>query len=207
MLVDGLDGGGGLELSPHPSPRKQMFESQSRRRNKASMRAWAAGTLLLLLAVAASVASAQDILQNNNFIQDHDAAHKFGCGCMEYWTCVMRCPAITSWFLLELCRIHSLRIVIPIPWQISTNYVELESELEFKRNQKKNCSLIYNSSFQAEELQVTIPDFEKSTQLYTEAKVDVTQEIEQRAQWSAPAWTACCALCSISCVTSTLASV
>jgi len=52
--------------------------------------AWAAGTLLLLLAVAASVASAQDILQNNNFIQDHDAAHKFGCGCMEYWTCVMR---------------------------------------------------------------------------------------------------------------------
>ena len=43
--------------------------------------------------------------------------------------------------------------------------------------------------------------------LYTEAKVDVTQEIEQRAQWSAPAWSACCALCSISCVTSTLASV
>ena len=42
---------------------------------------------------------------------------------------------------------------------------------------------------------------------YTEAKVDVTQEIEQRAQWSAPAWAACCALCSISCVTSTLASV
>ena len=42
---------------------------------------------------------------------------------------------------------------------------------------------------------------------YTEAKVDVTQEIEQRAQWSAPPWAACCALCSISCVTSTLASV
>ena len=42
---------------------------------------------------------------------------------------------------------------------------------------------------------------------YTEAKVDVTQEIEQGAQWSAPAWAACCALCSISCVTSTLASV
>ena len=39
---------------------------------------------------------------------------------------------------------------------------------------------------------------------YTEAKVDVTQEIEQRY---APAWEACCALCSISCVTSTLASV
>ena len=43
--------------------------------------------------------------------------------------------------------------------------------------------------------------------VYTEAKVDVTQEIEQRAQWSAPAWAAWCALCSISCVTSTLASV
>ena len=45
------------------------------------------------------------------------------------------------------------------------------------------------------------------TQHYTEAKVDVTREIEQRAQWSAPAWAACCALCSISCVASTLASV
>ena len=32
---------------------------------------------------------------------------------------------------------------------------------------------------------------------YTEAKVDVTQEIEQRAQWSTPAWAACCALCLI----------
>ena len=42
---------------------------------------------------------------------------------------------------------------------------------------------------------------------YTEAKVDVTQEIEQRVQWSALAWAACCALCSNSCVTSTLASV
>ena len=40
-------------------------------------------------------------------------------------------------------------------------------------------------------------------QMYTEAKVDVTQEIEQRAQCSAPAWVAC----SISCVISTLASV
>ena len=27
-----------------------------------------------------------------------------------------------------------------------------------------------------------------------------TQEMEQRAQWSAPAWAACCPLCSISCV-------
>ena len=34
--------------------------------------------------------------------------------------------------------------------------------------------------------------------------MDVTQEIEQRAQWSTPAWAACCVLCSISCVTSTL---
>ena len=58
-------------------------------------------------------------------------------------------------------------------------------------------------------------DFVSSTEVkkslkwiyYTEAKVDVTKEIEQRAQWSAPAWAACCALCSISCVTSTLASV
>ena len=33
--------------------------------------------------------------------------------------------------------------------------------------------------------------------------MDVTQEIEQRAQWSAPAWAAS----SISCVTSTLGSV
>ena len=30
--------------------------------------------------------------------------------------------------------------------------------------------------------------------IYTEAKVDVTQKIEQRAQWSSPAWAACCAL-------------
>ena len=38
--------------------------------------------------------------------------------------------------------------------------------------------------------------------IYTEAKVDVTQEIEQRAQWYAPAWAACCTLFSISCVQS-----
>ena len=43
--------------------------------------------------------------------------------------------------------------------------------------------------------------------LYTEAKVDVTQEIEQRAQQAAQAGADHCALCSISCVTSTLASV
>ena len=34
-----------------------------------------------------------------------------------------------------------------------------------------------------------------------------TQEMERRVQWSAPAWAACRALCSISCVKSTLASV
>ena len=43
--------------------------------------------------------------------------------------------------------------------------------------------------------------------LYTEAKVDVTQEIEQRAQQAAQAGADHCALCPISCVTSTLASV
>ena len=42
---------------------------------------------------------------------------------------------------------------------------------------------------------------------YTEAKVNVTQEIEQRAQQAAQAGADHCALCSISCVTSTLASV
>ena len=42
---------------------------------------------------------------------------------------------------------------------------------------------------------------------YTEAKLDVTQEIEQRAQQAAQAGADHCALCSISCVTSTLASV
>ena len=42
---------------------------------------------------------------------------------------------------------------------------------------------------------------------YTEAKVDVTQEIEQRAQQAAQAGAEHCALCSISCVTSNLASV
>ena len=42
---------------------------------------------------------------------------------------------------------------------------------------------------------------------YTEAKVDVTQGIEQRAQQAAQAGADHCALCSISCVTSTLASV
>ena len=36
--------------------------------------------------------------------------------------------------------------------------------------------------------------------------MDVTQEIEQRAQWSALAWAACCALCSISCVQSFLST-
>ena len=43
--------------------------------------------------------------------------------------------------------------------------------------------------------------------LYTEAKVDVTQEIEHRAQQASQAGADHCALCSISCVTSTLASV
>ena len=43
--------------------------------------------------------------------------------------------------------------------------------------------------------------------LYTEAKVDVTQEIEQRAQQADQAGADHCALCSISCVTSTLASL
>ena len=43
--------------------------------------------------------------------------------------------------------------------------------------------------------------------IYTEAKVDVTQEIEQRAQQAAQAGADHCAFCSISCVTSTLASV
>ena len=42
---------------------------------------------------------------------------------------------------------------------------------------------------------------------YTEPKVDVTQEIKQRAQQAAQAGADHCALCSISCVTSTLASV
>ena len=37
--------------------------------------------------------------------------------------------------------------------------------------------------------------------------MDVTQEIEQRAQQAAQAGADHCALCSISCVTSTLASV
>ena len=44
-------------------------------------------------------------------------------------------------------------------------------------------------------------------EVYTEAKVDVTQEIEQRAQQTAQAGADHCTLCSISCVTSTLASV
>ena len=42
---------------------------------------------------------------------------------------------------------------------------------------------------------------------YTEAEVDVTQEIEQRAQQAAQAGADHCTLCPISCVTSTLASV
>ena len=43
--------------------------------------------------------------------------------------------------------------------------------------------------------------------MYTEAKVDVTQEIEQRAHQAAQAGADHCAPCSISFVTSTLASV
>ena len=46
-----------------------------------------------------------------------------------------------------------------------------------------------------------IKNFFRASLDYTEAKVDVTQEIEQRAQWSAPAWVACCALCSTGCPT------
>ena len=42
---------------------------------------------------------------------------------------------------------------------------------------------------------------------YTEAKADETQEVEQRAQQAAQAGADHCTLCSISCVTSTLASV
>ena len=42
---------------------------------------------------------------------------------------------------------------------------------------------------------------------YPEAKVDVTEEIEQRVQQAAQAGADHCALYSISCVTSTLASV
>ena len=42
---------------------------------------------------------------------------------------------------------------------------------------------------------------------YTEAKEDVTQEIEQRVQQATQAGADHCALCSFSCVTSTLASV
>ena len=49
--------------------------------------------------------------------------------------------------------------------------------------------------------------FVQYIQLYTEAKVDVTQEIEQRAQQAAQSGADHCTLCSISCVTSTLASV
>ena len=41
---------------------------------------------------------------------------------------------------------------------------------------------------------------EKLHHMYTEAKVDVTQEIEQRAHQAAQAGADQCALCSISCV-------
>ena len=58
----------------------------------------ACATMTLLVALAAAAVSAQDILQNNNFIHDLDAAHKFGCGCMEYWTCVMRCSTLLRGF-------------------------------------------------------------------------------------------------------------
>ena len=47
----------------------------------------------------------------------------------------------------------------------------------------------------------------KFFQTYTEAKVDVTQEIEQRAQQAAQPGADHCTLCSISSVTSNLASV
>ena len=70
----------------------------------------AAGTLLFLLAVIS--ASAQDILQNNNFIQDHDAAHKFGCGCMEYWTCVMRYLYIYIHCYFPVSRLRKERLNI-----------------------------------------------------------------------------------------------
>ena len=58
----------------------------------------ACATATLLVVLAAAAVSAQDILQNNNFIHDLDAAHKFGCGCMEYWTCVMRCSTLQRGF-------------------------------------------------------------------------------------------------------------
>ncbi len=68
-------------------------EGRSKQRRTADYprkrRRWIMPLLLVAAAAAAffvPVASAQDILQNNNFIADHH--HKFGCGCMEYWTCI-----------------------------------------------------------------------------------------------------------------------
>ena len=52
-----------------------------------------------------------------------------------------------------------------------------------------------------------MPATHQTKATYTEAKVDVTKEIEQRAQQAAQAGADHCALCSISCVTSTLAMV
>ena len=83
-----------------------------------------------------------------------------------------------------------------VPSQLSTDIVVPEHESSIFRSYIHPCMWFWKcqASYQ----------WDKQ---YTEAKVDVTQEIEQRAQQAAQAGADHCALCYISCVTSTLASV
>eukprot|EP00095_Tigriopus_kingsejongensis_P006496 snap_masked-scaffold676_size113663-processed-gene-0.19 protein:Tk06496 transcript:snap_masked-scaffold676_size113663-processed-gene-0.19-mRNA-1 annotation:"serine proteinase stubble" len=67
---------------------------------------------VFLLAIAfifiVQLSSAQDILSENNFIGDHD--HDFGCGCMEYWSCITRGGNPYSY-----CGIHAHEVCCFIP--------------------------------------------------------------------------------------------
>lgn len=81
--------GGGDEDNERPgnksSSRNKVLRPKSRKPNNVIN---ALFSLAISLSFLLSSVSTQDILSSNNFIADHH--HKFGCGCMEYWTCITR---------------------------------------------------------------------------------------------------------------------
>lgn len=63
---------------------------------------------ILTIGFLVGLTSAQDILSENNFIADHD--HDFGCGCMEYWSCITRGGNPYSY-----CGIHAHEVCCFVP--------------------------------------------------------------------------------------------
>jgi hypothetical protein len=94
-LLDG--GGGGVDHGGREGEGEGDASERWARRTRQSeriylrrkRRKWTTAAVVALVAMMAVAVAGQDILQNNNYIQDHDS-HKFGCGCMEYWTCITR---------------------------------------------------------------------------------------------------------------------